>query len=238
MKPTIIPHPLKKICFNYNSDAALSDFEKKFIEKYKQLHDELATIKISLLQLGPDIEMVLAGLKEVRKAFNKLDDKITRTELLLGICADDDIIPGEYVVRPGEIQNILDDFQSIRKDYWLIMVPMHNLFNAVYKRFIAFDDTVEQFEKKFSQPLLRNAESMEIDSRCFDQDMDEFRDAWMSITGLQDACLEEYNKWAKRQTVLVNDSDTLYERIKLLFHYISDMQNCDTDNTENQYGLN
>jgi hypothetical protein len=238
MKPTIIPHPLKRICFNYNSDAALSNFEKKFIEKYKQLHDELADIKASLLELGPDIEMVLTGLKDVRKAFDKLDDKITRTELLLGISADDDMSPGEYIVRPGEIQNILDEFQSIRKDYWLIMVPMHNLFNDVYKRFIAFDDTVEQFEKKFSQPLSRNAETMEIDSRSFDQDMDEFRDAWMSITGLQDACLEQYNKWARRQTVLVNDSDALYERIKILFHYISEAQNCEADSMETRYGLN
>jgi hypothetical protein len=47
MKPTIISHPLKRIHFNYNSEAALSDFETAFINRYKQLHDELASIKSS-----------------------------------------------------------------------------------------------------------------------------------------------------------------------------------------------
>lgn len=238
MKPTLIPHPLKRIHFNYNSEAALSDFEKTFIEKYKQLHDELAAIKNQLLQLDPLIEIVLNRLKKVRKAFDKLNSKITRAELILGIGTADDIIPNEFRVRPGEIQNMLDEFQSLRKDYWHIMVPMHKHFNTVYKRFIAFDDIVEIFEKEFSQPLFRNFETMEIDVYCFDKDMNEFRDEWMVIANLQDTCLDKYNEWAKHQTALVNDSDVLYDRIKKLFQYISDMQNYSAGNEGNGLGLN
>ena len=238
MKPTVIPHPLKRIHFNYNSEAALSDFEKTFIDQYKQLHDELATIKAQLLQLAPAIERVLAGLKKLRTAFNKLNDKITRTELMLGIGVADDLVPGEFRIRPGEIQNILDAFQCLRKDYWDIMVPMHNLFTSVYKRFTAFDDSVEQFEKEFSQPLFRNFETMEIDICCFDKDMNEFRNEWMSIANLQDTCLDEYNEWAKQQTALVNDSDALYDRIKKLFQHISNLQNYNGGNNGNEYNLN
>src|SRR5688500_5119168 len=127
MKPTVIPHPLKKIHFSYNSEAALSDFEKAFIDRYKQLHDELAMIKTQLLLLDPAIERVLTGVKDLRKVFDKLNDKVTRTALMLGIGLGEEFSPNEFRIRPGEIQNILDEFQSQRKDYWQIMVPMHQL---------------------------------------------------------------------------------------------------------------
>lgn len=237
MKPTQIPHPLKRICLTYNSEAALSNFEKNFIERYKLLHDELVVIKNQLVQLGPDIEMVMTGLAEVKNSFDTLDNKITSTELMLGI-GDDGLVPGHFVVRPGEIQNLLDEFQSVRKDYWLIMVPMHNLFNNVYRRFIAFDDTVEQFEKEFSEPLFQNFETIEIDIASFDKDMNRFRDAWMAIASMQDKCLDEYNEWAKRQTSLVNDSDDLYDRIKNLFQHISQAQTDETWQKASECGLN
>lgn len=237
MKPTLIPHPLKRINFNYNSEAALSDFETSFIDQYKQLHDELAAIKTQLLQLEPAIKKVFTGLKKVRKAFDKLNNKITRTEQMMGILAVDDIVSGECRVRPGEIQNILDEFQCLRKDYWEIMVPMHKFFTSVIERFTAFADTVEQFEKEFSQHLFRNFESMEIDICCFDKDMNEFRAEWMAIANLQDNCLDEYTEWAKYQATLVNDSDLLYDRIKKLFQYISSIQNYNRNNG-NGFGLN
>jgi hypothetical protein len=236
MKPTVIPHPLKKIHFNYNSEAALSDFEKAFIDRYKQLHDELATIKTQLGQLDPAIENVFIQLRDLRKVFDKLNDKVTRTALMLGIGRADDIVSNEFRIRPGEIQNILDEFQSLRKDYWQIMVPMHKQFNTVYNRFTTFDDAVELFEKEFSKPLFSNFETMEIDICCFDKDMSEFRDEWMVIANMQETCLDKYAEWAKYQTALVNDSDVLYVRIKKLFQYISNLQN--TGNEENEFGLN
>lgn len=238
MKPNLIPHTLKRIHFNYNSEAALSDFETAFIDQYKQLHDDLAIIKAQLLLLEPSIKRVLAELNKLRKAFEKLNEKIIRTELILGIGAADEILHGEYRVRPGEIQIKLDQFQCLRKDYWEIMVPMHNHFNLIYKRFTEFDDKVEQFEKDYSQPLFRNYETMEIDICCFDADMNEFREEWMTIANLQDLCLDEYNEWAKHQTDLMNDSDPLYDRIKKLFQHISNIQNLNAGNKENKAGLN
>ncbi len=181
MKPSLINHPLKRIHFNYNAEAALSDFETIFTERYKHLQDELATIKAQLLQLKPVIKSVLTPLQEVRQAFDKLNDKITRTALVLGIGFGDDIAPTRYKVRPGEIQHMLDEFHSLRKNYWLIMEPMHHLFTRAYERFADFDDTVELFEKEFSEALLYNFENMDIDSSCFDNDMNKFREEWTAL---------------------------------------------------------
>lgn len=238
MKPTLIPHPLKRIRFNYNSEAALSDFERAFIDKYKQLHDELASIKDELLLLGPSIRKVIYELKLVKKAFGKLHEKIRLTEQMLGLSPAIDIPNGKFRVKPGEINKVLSEFQAVRQDYWNIMVPMHNQFNAVYIRFTEFDDAVERFEKEYSQPLFRNSENMEIDTCCFDKDMNEFRKQWMAITDLQETCLDEYADWVKDQTTLVNDSAALYDRIKKLFQYIGNIQNYNATHRENDFGLN
>lgn len=238
MKPTIIPHPLKRIHFNYNSEAGLSDFETVFIDRYKQLHDELATIKSQLLQLGPDIKKVMLELKQVTGALEKLRTIIIRTERMFGLGPADEIISYVYNIKSGEIQKVLDELQVIRSNYWDIMVPMHRLFNSIFERFTAFDDAVEQFEKEYSAPLFHNYESMAIDILSFDKDMNEFRVAWMGVAHLQDECLDEYSEWVKNQTVLVSDSDVLYERIKKIFRHINTIQKFNTGNKENEFGLN
>ena len=238
MKPSLINHPLKRIHPKYNAEAALSDFETTFIERYKLLQDELATIKAQLLQLKPTIKGVFSLLQEVRQAFDKLNDKITRTALVLGIGFGDDIAPNWYKVRPGEIQHMLDEFQSLRKNYWLIMEPMHHLFTTAYERFAAFDDTVELFEKEFSEALLYNFENMDIDSSCFDNDMNKFREEWTALADLQEKCLDDYNEWAKQQTQLVNDSDALYDRIEKLFQHIHNILNFNSGKEGIQFGLN
>ncbi|HUM66764.1 MAG TPA: hypothetical protein PLV32_12985 [Chitinophagaceae bacterium] len=238
MKPTLIQHPLKRIHFNYKYEAALSDFERAFIERYKQLHDELAMIKDELLELRPCIRKVSRELKLVRKSFDTLHEKIRLTEQRLGLSPAVDIPKGEFRIKPGEINQVLNEFQTVRQEYWAIMVPMHNRFNDVYIRFTAFDDTVERFEKEYSQPLLSNPDSMEIDTNCFDVDMNEFRKQWMAITDMQDVCLDEYADWVKEQTSLVNDSTALYDRIKKLFQYISNIQKYNSTHRENDFGLN
>lgn len=238
MKPTIIPHPLKRIHFNYKYASALSDFERAFIERYKQLHDELSVIKEELLLLKPGIRQVSFELKLVRHAFEKLYDKIRQAEQMLGLSQTSKISKTGLRVRPGEINDVLNEFQAIRHEYWSVMVPMHNHFNAVYLRFTAFDEAVERFEKEFSQPLLSNSDNMEIDSRCFDNDMNEFRKQWMAIADLQDSCVDEYADWAKDQSSLVNDSGALYDRIKKLFLYISNIQNFTATHRHNDFGLN
>ncbi len=238
MKPTIIPHPLKRIHFNYNSEAALSDFEKAFIDRYKQLHDELATIKNQLLQLEPGIKKVMSELEQVITVLEKLRALIIRTERMFGLASAGEIVSGVYTLKSGEIQKALDEFQAIRSDYWDIMVPMNKQFNSVFKRFTAFDDAVEKFEKEYSAPLFRNFRNMEIDIRCFDKDMNEFRIQWVGVAHLQDECLDEYSEWVKKQTGLVSDSDALYDRIKKLFRHINAIQNYNTGNKENGFGLN
>lgn len=237
MKPTIIPHPLKRIHFNYNSEAALSDFETAFIDRYKQLHDELATIKSQLLQLGPDIKKVMAELTLVTTALDKLRAMIIRAERMFGLGPVNEIVSCTYNIKAGEIQTVLNELQLIRGNYWEIMVPMHKLFNSIFERFTAFDDAVEQFEKEYSAPLFLNFENMAIDIRCFDNDMNEFRMAWMGVAHLQDECLDEYSEWVKKQTALVNDSDMLYERIKKIFKHINAIQKF-KPGKENEFGLN
>ena len=238
MKPTIISHPLKRIHFHYNSEAALSDFETAIINRYKQLHDQLATIKNQLLQLRPDIKKVMAELKHVTTGLEKLLTVIIRTERMLGLGPADEIVPGVYSIKSGEIQKALDEFQAIRSYYWDIMVPMHKQFNSIYEMFTAFDDAFEQFEKEYSDPLFHNSENMEIDIRCFDKDMNEFRVEWVGVAHLQDECLDEFSEWAKKQTTLVSDSDALYDRIKKIFHYINTIQNFNAGNKENEFGSN
>ena len=238
MKPNLIPHPLKRIHFNYNSEAALSDFETAFIDRYKQLHDELATIKKQLLQLGPGIKKVRTELKQVITFLEKLRTIIIRTEQMLGLGPAEEIVAGVYRIKSGEIQKALDEFQGIRSNYWDIMVPMHKQFISIFERFTAFDDAVEQFEKEYSDPLFHNSENMEIDTRCFDKDMNEFRVAWVGVAHLQDECLDEFSEWAKKQTTLVSDSDALYERIKKIFQHINAIQNLRGGNKNSEFGLN
>jgi len=238
MKPILIAHPLKRIQLDYHSETALSNFESTFIDRYKQLHDELAAIKNELLQLGPGIDIVMTELNNVRLAFDKLQTKISSTELLFGINQQDELAPGEYTIRPGEINEVLNEFQSVRLQYWGIMVPMHKLFNSVCKKFSAFDITVEVFEKEYAEPYFRNVGKMEIDRRSFDKDMNEFRIEWMAIASLQDTCLDEYTEWARLQTALVNDSDALYARIKNLFQHISASQSFKAGSKENEFDLN
>ena len=238
MKPTIISHPLKRIYFNYNSEAELSDFETAFIDRYKQLHDELATIKNQLLQLGPDIKKVMTELKLVTNALEKLRTVIVRTERMFGLGPANEIVSCVYSIKSGEIQKVLDELQVIRSNYWELMVPMHKLFNSIFERFTSFDDAVEQFEKEYSAPLFNNFENRTIDIRSFDKDMNEFRVAWMAVAHLQDECLDEYSEWVKKQTVLVNDSDALYNRIKKIFQHMNTIQKFNPGNKENQFGLN
>lgn len=238
MKPTVILHPLKRIHFSYKSEATLSQFETIFIERYKDLHDKLATIKSQLLQLVPVIEIVATEFKNVKKVFDRLRDKIIRTECLVGIGAGNEVTPGPFSIRPEEITRVLNEFQDVRSSYWSIMLPMHNQFNVVYKRFTDFDDRVELFEREFSEPLFRNFEVMEIDTRCFDKDMNEFRSEWMAIANLQETCLDEYTEWAKRQTALVNDSSLLYKRIKKLYQHLSKTKGQNMADNTNLPGLN
>ncbi|MGZ8558768.1 MAG: hypothetical protein ACXWWC_10560 [Chitinophagaceae bacterium] len=238
MKPSVILHPLKRIHFNYISEAALSDFETAFIERYKQLHDELAAIKSQLLQLAPGIKNVMAELEQATTGLEKLRTIIIRTEQMLGLGPADEIVPGVYNIKPGEIQKALDEFQGIRSDYWDIMVPMHQQFNFIYERFAAFDEAVEEFEKEYSGPLFQNSENMQIDIRSFDIDMNEFRGAWVGVAHLQDECLDEFSEWAKKQTTLVCDSDALYDRIKNIFQHLNAIQNFNGGNKNNEFGLN
>jgi archaellum component FlaC len=238
MKPTIISHPLKRIHFNYKSEAVLSDFETAFIDRYKQLHDELATIKSQLLQLGPDIKKVMAELKLVTAALENLRTIIVRTERMFGLGQANEMVSCTYNIKSGEIQKVLDELQAIRSNYWDIMVPMHKMFNSISERFNAFDDAVEQFEKEYSAPLFDNFENMAIDIRSFDKDLNEFRVAWMGVAHLQDECLDEYSEWVKNQTVLISDSDALYSRIKNIFQHINTIQKFNHGNKENQFGLN
>jgi len=238
MKPTIISHPLKRIHFNYNSEAALSDFETAFINRYKQLHDELASIKSQLLKLGPDIKKVMAELKQVTIALEKLRTVIVRAERMFGLGPADEIVSCVYNIKSGDIQKVLDELQVIRSNYWEIMVPMHRLFNSIFERFTAFDDAVELFEKEYSTPLFHNFENMAIDILSFDRDMNEFRVAWMGVAHLQDECLDEYSEWVKNQTVLVNDSDALYNRIKKIFQHVNTIQKFNPGNGNHEFGLN
>lgn len=220
MKPILIHHPLKRIQFSSHSETTFSHSEAAFIEQYKQLHDELSSIKNELLELKPGIDIVMTELKTVRVAFDQLNEKIGSAEILFGIDQEKEVPTGGYSIKPGEINNVLNEFQSVRQQYWSIMVPMHKQFNDVCEKFSSFDDAVEKFEKEFAEPLLRNLAIVEIDIRSFKKDMNEFRIEWMAIAGLHDTCLDEYAEWAKQQLDLVKDSDVLYCRIKKLFRHI------------------
>lgn len=220
MKPILIHHPLKRIQFSSHSETTFSQTEAVFIEQYKHLHDELSSIKNELLELKPGIDIVMTELKTVRAAFDCLHEKISNAEVLFGIDGEK-VIPGEgYSIKPGEINKVLNDFQTVRHQYWGIMVPLHKQFNDVCEKFSGFDDAVEKFEKEFAEPLLRNLSIVEIDTRSFKKDMNEFRIEWMAIASLHDTCLDEYAEWAKLQIELVKDSDVLYCRIKKLFRHI------------------
>lgn len=220
MKPILIHHPLKRIQFSSHSETALSHFETDFIEHYKQLHDELSCIKNELLELKPGIDIVMSEFKIVKAAFDQLHGKIACAEVLFGIAKQTEAMPEDCSIKPGEINKVLNEFQFVRQQYWSIMVPMHKQFNDLCDKFSAFDDAVEKFEKEFSEPLMRNFAIMEIDSRSFKKDMNEFRIEWMAIASLHDTCLDEYAEWARLQLELVKDSDLLYGRIKKLFRYI------------------
>jgi hypothetical protein len=219
MRPILIHHPLKRIQFSYHSEAGLNHFESAFIDRYKLLHDELAGIKNQILELKPGIDIVVAEFNTVRVAFETLHQKIGFAEHMFGLCELTETTT-ECSLKPGEITHVLNEFQQIRQQYWSIMVPMHNLFNSVCERFSAFDEAVEKFEKEFAEPMFHNYSIMEIDSRSFRKDMNEFRIEWMAIASLQDHCVDEYSEWAKQQLALVKDSDELYGRIKRLFRHM------------------
>jgi protein gp37 len=78
---------------------------------------------------------------------------------------------------------------------------------------------------------------MAIDILSFDRDMNEFRVAWMGVAHLQDECLDEYSEWVKNQTVLVNDSDALYNRIKKIFQHVNTIQKFNPGNGNHEFGL-
>jgi hypothetical protein len=238
MKPTLIHHPLKRIRFNYMSEAALSDFETAFIDRYKQLHDELAEVKSQLLQQQPGIKKVAADLKQVICALDKLRKRIVNIERMLGIGPTDTIVNLVYVFKPGDLQTLVDEFQAIRNDYWDIMTPMHQQFHIIYERFIGFDDKVELFEKEYSQPLFRNFDKMEIDISCFDSDMNEFRLEWTAVAHLQEECLDEYSEWGKNHSTMVGNWDGLFDRIKTLYRHITSLRNFTAGNAEHEFGLN
>jgi hypothetical protein len=238
MKPTLIHHPLKRIHFNYHSEAALSEFEKAFIDRYKQLHDELAAIKQQLMQQQPEIKKVSDELSLVAVSLQKLQTRVNNIERMLGLGKSDAFVDVMYVFKPGDLQNLVDDFQSIRSEYWNIMTSMHQQFHVIYERFIGFDDKVELFEQEYSRPLLHNFQSMEIDARCFDKDMNEFRAEWSAVAHLQEECLEEYSDWGKNHAAMVSDWDVLFERIKILYRHISSIKNFTAGNTGHEFGLN
>ncbi len=238
MKPTLIHHPLKRIHFNYHSEAALSEFEKAFIDRYKQLHDELAAIKSQLMQQQPEIRKVSDELKQVAASLKKLQTRINNIERLLGLGNSDTFVDVMYVFKPGDLQNLVDEFQSVRSEYWSIMTPMHQQFHIIYERFIGFDDKVELFEKEYSRPLLNNFQSTEIDVRCFDKDMNEFRAEWSAVAHLQEECLDEYSEWGKNHAAMVSDWDALFERIKILYSHLSSIKNFTAGNTGHEFGLN
>ena len=238
MKPTLIHHPLKRIHFNYHSEAALSEFEKAFIDRYKQLHDELAAIKSQLMQQQPEIRKVSDELKLVAVSLQKLQTRVNNIERLLGLGNSNAFVDVMYVFKPGDLQNLVDEFQSLRSEYWNIMTPMHQQFHGIYERFIGFDDKVELFEKEYSRPLLHNFQNMEIDARCFDKDMNEFRAEWSSVAHLQEECLDEYSEWGKNHASMVGDWDVLFERIKILYRHISSIKNFTVGNSDHEFGLN
>lgn len=238
MKPTLIHHPLKRIHFNYHSEAALSEFETAFIDRYKRLHDELASIKTQLIGQQPDILKVVKELELVAAVLAKLKAKVANVERLLGLGTSTTIVDILYVFKPGDLQNLVDRFQEIRSEYWDNMTPMHQQFHAIYERFIGFDDKVEEFEKEYSRPLFRNFKNMEIDICCFDKDMNEFRMEWSAVAELQEECLDQYSAWGKNHAAMVGEWDALFERIKVIYRHITSIRNFTAGNTEHEFGLN
>jgi hypothetical protein len=238
MKPTLINHPLKRIQFNYHSEAALSEFETAFIDRYKKLHDELATIKNQLIGQQPAISLVSSELKKVASALEKLRSRVFHIERMLGLGETDTVVDVIYVFKPGDLQALVDEFQSLRAGYWNIMTPMHQQFHDIYDRFIGFDDKVEEFEHEYSRPLFRNVDRTEIDISCFDKDMNEFRLAWTAVAHLQEDCLDEYSEWGKNHSLMVNEWDTLFERIKILYRHISTVRKFSTGSSGIGFGLN
>jgi hypothetical protein len=101
----------------------------------------------------PDIKKVMAELKQVTIALEKLRTVIVRAERMFGLGPDDEIVSCVYNIKSGDIQKVLDELQVIRSNYWEIMVPMHRLFNSIFERFTALYDAVELFEKEYSTPL-------------------------------------------------------------------------------------
>ena len=238
MKPTQINHPLKTITLQYNSDAALSEFETNFIIQYQSLHDELLKIKQQFLQLRSDVKKKLEEIMAPKEGFEKLLAETRKYETILGLAEYDKTQNKEHKINPYLFQVQLDEYKEVLDKYWIDVEPIFRLYNEAFKRMNAFDGVFNKFDKGYSNLLFKNYETMEIDICSFDDDQNQFKDLWMDVYKLYEDTVNGYNDWIELHNKMATDINTLYDRIKKLFNYIRSIQNFSTDNKAGSFSSN
>jgi hypothetical protein len=206
----------------YNSDAELSEYEEKAISLYEALHDEIYEFRESWLKNRKDIAIMHAELKELRAAFEKLEDATKLYGELAGY-EEEEILTfslpeEEYELRPRDLQNQVMDFKVLVDNYWERTEPVSQLFNKIYNKDEEFDINLEHFCNEYFSPIIHNWENVEIDTVSLDRDLDNFREALSPIFKLQQDTIDERNVWIEEHNATAIAIGKLYDRIEKVLH--------------------
>lgn len=216
MKPTIINHALRTISINYNSDVSLSEFESNALKQYQLLHDDAMLIKNGLLEMQINIREMKEKLCQLTLATEKLEDATKLYRYFAGYTDTEltKIKPGGYTLQPEELRKETYSLSTMIDVYWLKRDKLTKLLKELKEKDEILDTDFSTFRDKYESPIIRQWETMEIDTVSLDRDVNMFCEELTAINKLHTMIMEEWNAWTKDQNELVIVINVLDNRIK------------------------
>ncbi|MGZ8559264.1 MAG: hypothetical protein ACXWWC_13060, partial [Chitinophagaceae bacterium] len=194
-------------------------------------------MKLQLLKLRSAIEKKMLEIKAPADGYANLKTETRIYEALLGIRDD---IPDDagHKINPHLFQVKLNDYKIVLDAYWKDVEPLHLLYMDVYGYMETFEEVLERFDQRYSRPLFKHYENMEIDICSFDDDQNEFRERWMEVYKLYENTVDEYADWLNLHNTMATNINTLYNRITKIFNHIRDLQNFNKEKIGDAFSSN
>lgn len=228
--------PLRAISILYEKQIPLSDFEKKFIEKYIALHHRVPE---SAKQLLSEIKELQASLKELWERMPVAKEKADKASN--SICLPSPEMKGSYspmvqvyIPTAEEAQQRADDFNRYSKALNENINKMIDKSNVLYEQVYGENDDGESTDPLFHEvdkmesELVQNWDKYSMDISSLDDDWQDFLGA---MNEAEKEILPAWEKYSNEQNVLLDAYNALVDFLNARFRGEEDNAETTPDET-------
>jgi hypothetical protein len=202
MIPVIKEHPFRIISLNYQGIKAVSDFELEALDNYYKLHDQTYAFKQLLLKELADYTTYAEQLAESAVLMENLKREYLLVQPIL------DYIRGTVDLTKATGEPVMFDTAAMMTALHAFQsqfLPIHDQLKNAEQEDAIHDQMQEKTEQgiiawdnTYFSPIIQDWENMEIDIVSFDEDFNNYREAYEEIDLLNDKVYEIQEKVFQR----------------------------------------